>query len=48
LGRRFRETATAEAAPSKQKARLCGPFPKRLKGLEPSTFCMAITPIAVL
>jgi hypothetical protein len=24
-----------------QKARFCGPFPKRLKGLEPSTFCMA-------
>src|SRR4051794_13795519 len=29
------------------KARNCAPFSKRLKGLEPSTFCMATTPVAL-
>ena len=31
----------AQAASEHTKGPLCGPFPKRLKGLEPSTFCMA-------
>src|SRR4051794_11112182 len=30
-----------EAEPNQRKGPFCGPFSKRLKGLEPSTFCMA-------
>ncbi len=38
---RFGARHSRSPGPDTEKARICGPFSKRLKGLEPSTFCMA-------
>jgi hypothetical protein len=41
LGEKYRGESFADSDQRTKKPRICGAFAKRLKGLEPSTFCMA-------